>query len=185
MSGLEVERLEIEGVVRLRPRRITDPRGWFSEIYSSRVLPDAVGGVDFVQDNISCSAHRGTIRGLHFQLAPMEQAKLLCVLKGAVFDVAVDLRAGSSTYGRYVTTELSARDGTQIFVPRGFAHGFCTLEDNTEVLYKVDAYYSPEHERALFWADEEISVPWPINAKDAILSDKDARAPRLSDLRAS
>jgi dTDP-4-dehydrorhamnose 3,5-epimerase len=183
MSGLEVERLEIEGVVRLRPRKFTDPRGWFSEIYSSRALADAVGKVEFVQDNISCSARRGTVRGLHFQSAPMEQAKLLCVLKGAVFDVAVDLRPGSPSYGRFVTTHLSARDGTQIFVPRGFAHGFCTLEDDTEVLYKVDAYYSAEHERALFWADDEIGVPWPIDAKDAILSEKDVHAPRLRDLR--
>jgi len=180
---LNIERFAIEGVVRIIPRAYADARGVFSETYSRRGFAEALGQADFVQDNVSRSARRGTVRGLHYQAPPMAQAKLVRVLKGAIFDVAVDARAGSPTYGRHVAVTLRADDGAQLFVPRGFLHGFCTLEDDTEVFYKVDAYYSPAHDGSIHWADPDLAIAWPIREADAVLSEKDAAAPRFSAIQ--
>lgn len=185
MTWLRIERFDVEGVVRLTPRVFTDARGTFSETYSLRTFADAIGQVAFVQDNVSRSAKRGTVRGLHFQSPPVAQAKLVRVVRGAIFDVAVDVREGSSTFGRHVTTTLDAASGAQLFVPRGFLHGFCTLEDDTEVFYKVDAPYSPAHDGAVCWDDPELAIAWPICIDEAILSEKDAIARPLSEVIAS
>jgi dTDP-4-dehydrorhamnose 3,5-epimerase len=133
-----------------------------------------------VQDNHSLSRKPGVIRGLHFQLPPFAQAKLVRVVRGSVLDVVVDIRRGSPSFGHHATVTLSAGNGLQLFVPHGFAHGFCTLEPDTEVLYKVDAYYAPEHERGLLWNDPALAIPWPAAAPE--ISDKDRCWPSLSDL---
>lgn len=162
-------------------RRHADQRGWFSESYNEKNA--AAHGVvsHFVQDNQSMSLRKGTIRGLHFQTPPMAQAKLVRVLRGSILDVAVDVRRGSPTYGQFVVAELSAQNGHQLFVPVGFAHGFCTLEDSTEVFYKVTEFYSPQHDGGLRWDDPSVDVPWPVTTNDAIVSDKDAELPLLQD----
>ena len=177
---MRVIETDIPAVRRVVPTRHGDARGWFSETYRADVLAQAGIADAFVQDNQSYSAPQGTIRGLHFQVAPAMQAKLVRVLQGAILDVAVDLRSGSVTYGRHVAVRLDAEGGEQLYVPHGFAHGFCTLTPDTMVAYKVDAYYSPAHDRALAWDDPTIAIDWP--AGEAILSDKDRRAPRLADL---
>ncbi|MGE5270299.1 MAG: dTDP-4-dehydrorhamnose 3,5-epimerase [Thiohalocapsa sp.] len=176
---------EIPEVKEIRPVRHRDPRGFFAEIFREDVLHRNGIDVPFVQENHSLSVEPGVVRGLHFQLPPMSQAKLVRVAAGAVFDVAVDLRRGSPTYGRHVAVVLSAAEGNQLFVPEGFAHGFCTLEPNTEIIYKVNRYYSAEHDRGLAWDDPELSIAWPVTAAAAILSDKDRRQPRLAELPAA
>lgn len=166
----------------LRPVRHGDPRGDFCETWSRRTF-EAAGIVgDWVQDNHARSRDRGVLRGLHFQIGPAAQTKLVRVLRGAIFDAAVDLRRSSPTYGLCVTATLSAEEGDQIYVPKGFAHGYCTLEPDTEVAYKVDAYYSPEHDRGVLWNDPDLAVPWPLRAAEVLLSAKDARLPRFADL---
>jgi dTDP-4-dehydrorhamnose 3,5-epimerase len=181
-AGMDVIETEIPDVKRIVPKRFGDARGWFSETFRVDALARAGITATFVQDNQSFSAPKGTIRGLHFQIAPRAQAKLIRVLQGAILDVAVDIRGGSPTYGKFVAVTLDAETGEQLFIPHGFAHGFCTLTPDVMVAYKVDEYYSPEHDRALAWDDPEIGVPWPIPGEAAILSDKDRRAPRLADL---
>ena len=173
---------EIEGVKRVIPKRHGDDRGWFCETYRTDQLAACGIASVFVQDNQSFSAPAGTVRGLHFQTPPAAQAKLVRVLAGAIFDVAVDIRRGSPTFGRHVALRLDAENGEQLFVPHGFAHGFCTLEPNTMVAYKVDAYYSPENDRNLAWNDPAIGIDWPISEAQAILSDRDRAAARLADL---
>ncbi len=177
---MKIVRFDIEGPALVTPESFSDERGAFSETYSRRALKDVLGEVDFIQDNYSISHRRGTLRGLHFQLPPLVQAKLVRVARGAIFDVAVDLRPDSPTYRRHVSAELSAANRAQLFVPAGFAHGFCTLEDDVEVLYKVDAYYSAEHDRGIVWSDPDLGIDWPVTQSEVILSDKDSRAPRLS-----
>lgn len=172
----------IPAVKRVVPKRHGDERGWFSETFRADLLAEAGIREPFVQDNQSFSKPAGTIRGLHFQIAPAAQTKLVRVLAGAILDVAVDLRRSSPTYGRHVAVRLDAVAGEQLYVPAGFAHGFCTLEPDTMVAYKVDAYYSPAHDRAVLWDDPEIGIDWPVATAEAILSDKDRRAPRLADL---
>jgi dTDP-4-dehydrorhamnose 3,5-epimerase len=166
----------------LRPARHVDSRGFFSEAYSRRDYAAIGIHNDFVQDNHSLSLSKGVVRGLHFQLAPFAQAKLLRVLRGSIFDVVVDIRTGSRTFGQHIATVLSARDWNQIFMPAGFAHGFCTLEPETEILYKVDNYYSRDHDRGLRWNDPTIGIAWPVAEADAELSDKDRKLPFLADL---
>ncbi len=161
-----------------------DARGDFAETYVRRDFAAAGIGQEFVQDNHSTSHAAGTVRGLHFQVPPFAQAKLIRVLHGRVFDVCVDLRRSSPTYGRHVATELAAGSGHQIFIPVGFAHGYCTLEPQTEVFYKLDAVYSPEHERGIDWLDPALAIAWPIAKADAIISEKDAALPWLRDLPA-
>ncbi|MPR08695.1 dTDP-4-dehydrorhamnose 3,5-epimerase [Microvirga tunisiensis] len=181
MSNLIVERTDISDVVLLKPRRFGDHRGWFTETYNARSFTQALGSVVFVQDNQAFSAAKGTLRGLHFQRPPEPQAKLIRVLRGSIFDVAVDLRMGSPTYGRWVGETLTADGGEQLFVPRGFAHGYCTLEPDTEVAYKVDGFYAPECDAGLAWNDPTLAIAWPITPEEAILSDKDKKLPAFAD----
>jgi dTDP-4-dehydrorhamnose 3,5-epimerase len=166
----------------LRPERFADPRGSFAEVYHREAFRKHGIDFDFVQDNQSLSRLAGTIRGLHFQRPPFAQTKLVRVLRGAIFDVAVDLRHGSPTFGRHVRLEVSAEAFNQVLIPRGFAHGFCTLEADTEVLYKTDQYYSPEHEWGVLWSDPDLAIPWPVDSAKATVSEKDKALPRLRDL---
>ena len=175
----------IPEVKEIRPVRHSDARGFFSEIFRDDVLRQHGIEMPFVQENHSLSADRGVIRGLHFQIPPMAQAKLVRVGAGAILDVALDIRTGSSSYGRHVAVVLSAAEGNQLFVPEGFAHGFCTLEPNTEVIYKVNRYYSPEHDRGMRWNDPALGIAWPVGEADAVLSYKDRRQPLLAKLPAS
>jgi dTDP-4-dehydrorhamnose 3,5-epimerase len=178
---MELLPTDIPGVLLLKPRYFHDERGYFVETYN---LCDArAAGVTaaFVQDNQAFSHKCGTVRALHFQAPPHAQAKLVRALRGSIYDVAVDLRAGSPSYGRWIAATLTARGGEQVFVPRGFAHGYCTLEADTEVAYKVDNYYAPDCERGLIWNDPTLAIGWPVAASDAVLSDKDRRLPRFAD----
>ncbi len=179
---IEVRPTEIEAVKILQPRIHRDHRGFFSETYNKSALTGSGILLDFVQDNHSLSTQRGVIRGLHFQTPPYAQDKLVRVVRGSIFDVAVDLRRSSPTYGRHVACEISAAQWDQILVPIGFAHGFCTLDPDTEVIYKVTNYYSPEHDRGLLWNDSDLGIAWPIAASEAILSEKDQNQPRFSEL---
>ncbi|WP_439814808.1 dTDP-4-dehydrorhamnose 3,5-epimerase [Zavarzinia sp. CC-PAN008] len=183
-APLHVEPLALAGVFLLTPARFEDQRGWFSEVFSLGAFEAQVGPVAFIQDNQSLSRAAGTVRGLHFQHAPHGQAKLVRVLRGSILDVVVDIRPASPCFGRHVAVQLDARDGRQLFVPAGFAHGFCTLEADTEVLYKVDAAYAPDHDAGIHWRDPDLAIAWPIAADAATISAKDAALPRLRDLRA-
>ncbi|MFB2551226.1 dTDP-4-dehydrorhamnose 3,5-epimerase [Ensifer soli] len=179
---MNFERLAIPEVLLITPKRFGDDRGYFMETFRQSLFAEHAGDLAFVQDNQSLSADRGTVRGLHFQLEPKAQGKLVRCIGGAILDVAVDIRVGSPTYGQHVAAELSEANGCQLWVPPGFAHGFCTLVDNTLVSYKVTDYYSPEHDRGLLWSDPAIGIDWPVSEDKATLSDKDRRQPRLSDL---
>ena len=169
-------------IIELRPKKFGDGRGFFSEIYNKTELADAGFEFDFIQDNHSMSRPKGTIRGLHFQIAPFAQTKLVRVAKGAIFDVAVDIRTGSPTYGRHANIVISAETWNQVLIPAGFAHGFCTLEPDTEVIYKVDAAYSPQYDRGLLWNDPVLGIQWPVEPDKAVLSDKDRNHPTLAQL---
>ena len=174
--------LALPEVLLITPRRHGDARGWFSETWSRRSLAAAGLDIDFVQDNEAFNAHSGTVRGLHFQTAPHPQAKLVRVLAGAILDVAVDLRVGSPTRGRWVSARLTAEGGEQLFVPRGFAHGYCTLCDDVMLAYKVDGDYAPQTEGGVIWNDPDLAIDWPVGPDAAVLSDKDLLLPRLADL---
>jgi len=180
---MRVESLQIPEVRLITPFKFADQRGSFSETYSRRVLADAGIDIEFVQDNHSLSAEVGTMRGLHFQSPPYAQAKLVRVIRGAVLDVAVDIRHGSPTFGRYAHAILSVENWSQMFIPEGFAHGFCTLERGSEVLYKVSNYYAPDHDVGLAWDDPALGIDWPVSEAEAILSDKDKTQPLLAQLR--
>jgi dTDP-4-dehydrorhamnose 3,5-epimerase len=179
---MQFTRLAIPDLVLIEPRRIGDARGSFTETFRQDCFTAEIGPVAFVQDNQSRSAQKGTIRGLHFQREPRAQGKLVRAISGAVLDVAVDIRAGSPSFGRFEAVELSAGNGRQLWIPPGFLHGFCTLTDDVELAYKVTDYYSPEHDAGVRWDDPDIAVPWPVNAAEAVLSDKDRKAPLLRDL---
>ncbi|MEQ1611240.1 MAG: dTDP-4-dehydrorhamnose 3,5-epimerase [Hyphomicrobiaceae bacterium] len=181
---MEIEPLAIPDVKLIRPKRFGDARGFFSEVYSRPALEKAGIAMEFVQDNHSRSARKGTIRGLHFQTAPFGQDKLVRVTRGSILDVAVDMRRASPTYGRHVSAVISAENWTQILVPIGFAHGFCTLEPDTEVLYKVTNIYAPANDGGVIWNDPDIGIDWPLDGAEPVLSDKDAKLPRLRDLPA-
>lgn len=172
---------EIEGVWLIEPRVFGDARGYFMETFKEEEFCEYIGNVHFIQDNESMSSF-GVLRGLHFQNGEYAQAKLVRVIKGSVFDVAVDIRPGSPTFGHYVGIELSETNKRQIFIPRGFAHGFLVLSDEAIFSYKVDNVYAPQAESAIYYADETINIDWPIDSKQIILSEKDAHAPRLVDL---
>jgi len=172
----------ISGPILIKPARIGDARGWFSETFRTDRFRENAGPVDFVQHNQSMSAAKGTVRGLHFQLEPMAQGKLVRCLKGGILDVAVDIRRSSPTFGQHVSAELTADNGHQLWVPPGFAHGFVTLTENTEVFYLVTAYYSPAHDRGLLWNDPALGIDWGIGDEEAQLSDKDRKQPLLADL---
>ena len=179
---MRVESSGIPAVKVLTPSRHGDRRGFFSEVYNRCSLAQAGIDVEFVQDNHSLSAEKGTVRGLHFQTPPFAQDKLVRVVRGAVFDVAVDLRRGSPTYGRHVSVVLSAEAWNQFLVPIGFAHGFMTLEPDTEVIYKVSNYYAPDHDKGLLWNDPDLGIRWPLDSVAAILSPKDDDLPRLAEI---
>lgn len=179
---MEFKRFDIEGPVLITPRRISDHRGFFSETFRADLL--AANGIDatFVQDNHVRSAARGVLRGLHFQIPPRAQGKLVRAGRGAVLDVCVDIRERSPTFGRHVAVELSADNWCQLWVPVGFAHGYVTLETDTEVLYKTTDYYSPQHERSLAWDDPALAIDWRVPAGEVTLSEKDRTQPRLAGL---
>ncbi|WP_275786192.1 dTDP-4-dehydrorhamnose 3,5-epimerase [Pararhizobium gei] len=177
--------LSIPDVVLIQPKKIGDDRGYFMETFRQSLFEEQVAAVDFKQDNQSLSADAGTVRGLHFQLEPRAQGKLIRCIAGAIFDVAVDIRVGSPTYGKYVSAELTAQNGHQLWIPAGFAHGFCTLQPATEVSYKVTDYYSPEHDRGLRWDDPAIGIDWPDVTRTAVVSGKDKVQPLLTELSES
>jgi len=168
-------------VVCIIPRRFEDARGWFSETWQRDRFAAAGIDADFVQDNQSYSRPAGTLRGIHFQTPPHAQAKLVRCLKGRIWDVAVDLRAGSPTYGQWVAAELTAAKGEQLSIPAGFGHGFLTLEPDTEVSYKVDDFYAPDCDAGIAWNDPDLAIPWPLPGAAPQLSDKDARLPAFKD----
>lgn len=179
---MDIRALDIEGLFLITPRRHGDDRGFFSEVFRQDHLEAAVGPVRFVQDNHSRSSHKGTLRGLHFQSAPKAQGKLVRVTRGAVLDVAVDARPGSSTFGKHVAVELSAENWQQLWIPPGFLHGFCTLTEDVEFLYKVTDYYSAAHDGAVAHDDPDLAIRWPFPADARTLSPKDRAAKRLRDL---
>lgn len=176
---IDVKPLALDGVLEILPRKFGDDRGFFSETYNAQSFAEAGIQLQFVQDNHSLSAAKGVLRGLHYQLSPRAQDKLVRVVKGSILDVVVDIRKSSPTFKKWVALEVSAKKWNQILVPKGFAHGFLTLEDNTEVVYKVTDYYSPEHDRSLRFDDPSIGVEWPFDASAMQLSDKDRNAPLL------
>ncbi|TDW25965.1 dTDP-4-dehydrorhamnose 3,5-epimerase [Rhizobium azibense] len=182
---MQFERLSIPDVVLITPQRFGDERGYFMETFRASFFGEQIGDVEFVQDNQSLSADVGTVRGLHFQLVPRAQGKLVSCIAGAILDVAVDIRRGSRTFGQHVKAELSPRNGCQLWVPPGFAHGFCTLEPDSVISYKVTDYYSPDHDRGLLWNDPALNIDWPVTAERAILSAKDKLQPTLSAIESN
>lgn len=177
---MEVYKTKLVGVMVIEPKVLGDNRGYFMETYNKAVLKNLGVDHDFIQDNQSLSATKGTLRGLHYQLNSKAQTKLVRCTKGSIFDVAVDIRKESPTYGEWFGIELSAENKKQLLIPKGFAHGFMTLTDNVEVQYKVDELYSPEHDRGIIWSDPEIGIDWPMDIKP-VLSAKDENAPLLKD----
>ena len=179
---MEILSTELPDVLLFEPKRHADKRGFFSEVWHQDRYREAGVQANMVQDNLSCSSQKGTIRGLHCQVAPFAQAKLVHVLKGAIYDVAVDVRVGSPTFGKSVGFELSEENGRQLYIPEGFLHGFVTLEETCIVSYKCSQYYHPESDRSVAYNDPTLSVQWPELAIDFTLSDKDRNAPFLSDI---
>jgi dTDP-4-dehydrorhamnose 3,5-epimerase len=178
----QITRLAIPDVLLISPNRLGDERGFFSETYNRRALAEAGFDKTFVQDNHSLSGRRGILRGLHFQRPPHAQDKLVRVTRGAVFDVAVDIRRGSPTFGQWVGEELSAENWRQLLVPAGFAHGFVTLTETAEVLYKVTDYYAPEAEGGLLWSDPALAIDWPVAAAEVLTNARDGAWPSLAEL---
>ena len=178
---MEVIKTKIPGVVIIEPRLFPDARGYFFESFSKREFEEKVGKIDFVQDNESKSSY-GVLRGLHFQKPPYAQSKLVRVVKGAVLDVAVDIRKGSPTFGQHVAVELTEDNHRQFFIPRGFAHGFAVLTDEVIFQYKCDNFYAPASEGAIAWDDPDLGIDWRVPAEKVILSEKDRRHPRLKEI---
>jgi len=178
---MQVRPLGLDGVFEVSPRKFGDDRGFFSETYNAKSFAEAGIDLTFVQDNHSYSAAKGVVRGLHYQLPPFAQDKLVRVTRGAILDVAVDIRKSSRTFGKWVSLEVSAEKWNQILVPKGFAHGFITLVENTEVIYKVTDYYSPEQDRSIRFDDPAIGIEWPLPSSGVQLSDKDQKAPLFAD----
>ncbi len=178
---MEIVPTALDGIVEIRPIRRGDERGWFAETYKRHALREAGIDIEFVQDNESFSAPAGTLRGLHYQIAPHAQDKLLRVIDGSILDVAVDIRRDSPTFGQHVTVTLSADEGNQLLVPAGFAHGFCTLEADVRVAYKVSDVWAPDCERAIRWDDPALGIDWQLPPDGPTMSGKDAVAPLLAD----
>lgn len=178
---MDIQATSIPEVKIIAPKKFGDARGFFSETYNQRAFHEAGITDVWIQDNHSMSGPVGTVRGLHYQIAPAAQVKLLRVVKGAILDVVVDIRRGSPTYGKHVACEISAEAWNQIYVPAGFAHGFCTLMPETEVLYKVTGLYSRDHEFGILWNDPALGIDWPVKPADALLSDKDKVQPTLAE----
>jgi dTDP-4-dehydrorhamnose 3,5-epimerase len=181
---MDIHRFEIAGPLIVRPQRFHDDRGFLSEIFREETFAAEVTPLRFVQENHVYSTHACTVRGIHFQIAPNAQGKLIRVTRGAVWDAAVDLRKGSPTFGRHVGVELSAEDWSQFWVPVGFGHGYCTLEPDTEVIYKLTAPYDASCERTIAWDDPDLNLPWPLGARPPVLSERDRHNPRFKDLPA-
>ena len=177
---LDIRDTALPEVKLIAPRRFDDARGTFCETWSRAAWQAAGIDADFVQDNQSLSRAAGTVRGLHYQVAPVAQGKLVRAIAGAIFDVVVDIRRGQPGFGRIATAVLSAENGLQLYAPPGFAHGFCTLEPDSEVIYKVTAPYSPAHERGILWSDPDLAIPWPVAPDVAVLSDRDRLHPPLA-----
>jgi dTDP-4-dehydrorhamnose 3,5-epimerase len=177
---MQIIETEIPDVKIIAPKKHGDSRGFFSETYSRRAFADIGIDIEFVQDNQSLSAQPGCVRALHYQLPPMAQSKLVRVIRGSILDVAVDIRRSSKTFGRHVSAILSSENWRQMFVPEGFAHGFATLEPDTEVVYKVTNYYSPQHERGIRWNDPALAIDWNVKPEAAILSKRDTEHPFFS-----
>lgn len=184
LRAVDIETLAIADLKVFTPKLHRDPRGWFAETYNRRTMVELGIPDSFVQDNHAYSEPPWVVRGLHFQAPPRAQGKLVRVIRGAVFDVAVDIRRNSSTYGRHELVILSAHNRRQLWIPPGFAHGYCTLEPDTEVVYKVTAPYAPALDRGLAFDDPALAIPWPVTRATAVLSEKDKVMPRLADLRA-
>jgi len=176
---MDLIQTEINGVYIVEPRVFGDNRGWFCETYSKKAFEELGITADFVQDNRSFSAQKGTLRGLHCQTDPKSQAKLVSCIKGSILDVAVDIREGSPTYMKWVAVELTEENKKMLFIPKGCLHGFVTLSENVEISYKVDDFYSPENDRSICWCDPEIGVEWGVETP--VLSEKDKNAPLLKD----
>ncbi len=176
---MRIEETGFPEVKILTPQRFSDQRGWFAETWNRRSFVEDGMSVDFVQDNVSHTGPKGVIRGLHYQADPCAQAKLVQVLRGRVLDVVVDIRRSAPTFGRHVMVELDAASGHMLYVPRGFAHGFCTLEEDVLFAYKVSDYYAPLNDRAILWSDPDLDIPWPVDQAKIIVSAKDGAAPRL------
>ena len=181
LNNMEIIKTDIEGLLIIKPKIFKDSRGYFFESFSQREFNEKVAQIQFVQDNESCSSY-GVMRGLHFQKPPYSQSKLVRCVKGRVFDVAVDIRKGSPTYGKHVAVELSAENHLQLFIPKGFAHGFAVLSEEAIFQYKCDEFYTPQSEGGIQLMDESLGINWPISADDAILSDKDKIYPKLSEI---
>lgn len=175
------QRLAIPDVFLFTPKRFGDERGFFVESYNRARMEPMTGPLEWVQDNHSRSNPKGTVRGLHFQVSPFAQDKLVRCVRGAILDVALDIRAGSPTFGQHVSAKLTEDGGEQIFIPKGFAHGFVTLEEGCEIIYKVNNYYSGAHDRGICWNDPALKIEWGFSEEDVTLSSKDAAAPRLAD----
>ena len=180
--SLEVRSLDISDVKIISPKKHGNSRGFFSETYNKKYFAEAGIHLDFVQDNHSLSPQVGTLRGLHYQGHPFAQDKLVRVVSGRILDVAVDLRRGSPTFGKWVSAEISADEWNQILVPIGFAHAICTLEPNTELIYKVTNYYSPQHDFGVRWNDQDLNIKWPFSDDQLILSEKDRKQPFFKDV---
>lgn len=178
---MEIIKTDIEGLIIIKPQIFKDSRGYFFESFSQREFNEKVTPIQFVQDNESCSSY-GVMRGLHFQKPPYSQSKLVRCVKGSVLDVAVDIRKGSPTYGKHVAVELSAENHLQFFIPKGFAHGYAVLSKEAIFQYKCDEFYTPQSEGGIQLMDESLGINWPISADDAILSDKDKKYPKLSEI---
>lgn len=178
---MEVIATDIPEIKLILPKRIGDERGFFSEVWNRKALEALGVSADFVQDNHVLNPLKATLRGLHYQQAPRAQGKLVRVSRGAIFDVAVDIRCHAPSFGRAVSCILSAENWHQLWIPAGFAHGYCTLEDSTEVQYKVTDFYSPQHDRGLLWNDPALAIAWPFAADAMVISERDRKHPRLSD----
>ena len=181
---MKCERLALDGLAKVIPKRLSDHRGHFSEVFADGWFRENVADVSFIQENESLSRTAGTVRGLHFQLAPFAQGKLVRCIAGRIFDVAVDIRVSSPTYGQWHGIELSMENGEQLWIPAGFAHGFATLEPDCVISYKVTAQYSAECERGLLWNDPTTGIRWPIDLDNVVISDKDKMQPELAELPA-
>ena len=179
---MDIRTLQIPGPLVIVPRKFSDARGFLSETYIEEVFSAKVAPVRFVQENHTYTEQAGTIRGIHFQVPPHAQGKLVRVVRGAIFDVAVDLHAGSPHFGRYAAVALSAAGWDQLWIPEGFGHGFCTLEPDTEVVYKMTARYRPDSERGIAWDDPDLAIAWPLGQRAPVLSDRDRRHPRFADM---
>lgn len=181
---MKFQRLDIPEVIKIIPTKFSDSRGFFMETFRSSNFQDETGvETFFLQDNQSSSFHAGTVRGLHFQSPPMGQGKLVRCTRGALLDVAVDVRAGSPTYGQHVKVELSQENGVQLWIPEGFLHGFVTLKDQTDISYKCTNYYSSEHDGAVFWNDPDLKIDWGVSEKEAFVSDKDKSAQSFANFK--